>query len=138
MALRWLVTREVPQPAALVSVDVWDGRAERLELAHEPDASRCRCCVERRFDFLDSPLPPAAVLCGRNAVMLRPQSAARPTLATLAERVRGLGEVLVNEHLLRLRTGELELTLFADGRIVVKGTGDLSVARAAAAQLLGI
>ena len=138
MALRWLVTREVPQPAAMMSVDVWDGRAERLELAYEPDASRCRCCVERRFDFLDAPLPPAAVLCGRNAVMLQPQSAARPALAILAERVRGLGEVLVNEHLLRLRTGELELTLFADGRIVVKGTGDPSVARAAAARLLGI
>lgn len=138
MALRWLVSREAPRPAAMVSVDVWNGHAERLEVAYEPETSRCRCCVERRFDFLDAPLPPAAVLCGRNAVMLRPQSPARPALAALAERVRGLGEVLVNQHLLRLRAGELEVTLFADGRIVVKGTGDLSEARAAAARLLRI
>lgn len=137
MALRWLVTREVPQPAAMVSVDVWDARAERLEVAYEPDSSPCRCCVERRFDFLGAPLPPAAVLCGRDAVLLRPQSSARPSLAAVAERLRGLGEVVANEHLLRLRSGELELTLFADGRIVVKGAGGLSEARAAAARLLG-
>lgn len=138
MALRWLVTGEAARPSAMVSVDVWEARAERLEVAYEPDAGRCRCCVERCFDFLDAPLPPAAVLCGRDAVMLRPLSPARPALAALAERVRGLGEVLVSEHLLRLRSGALELTLFADGRIVVKGTGDPSEARSAAARLLGI
>ncbi|HNX49128.1 MAG TPA: ThiF family adenylyltransferase [Thermoanaerobaculaceae bacterium] len=138
MALRWLATREVAQPAAMVAVEVWDGRFERLEAAYEPETSRCRCCVERRFDFLDAPLPLATALCGRDAVMLRPQSAARPALATLAERVRGLGEVVANQHLLRLRTGELELTVFADGRIVVKGTSDPTQARAAAARLLGV
>ena len=37
MALRWLVTREVPQPAAMVWVDVWEAHAERLEVAYEPD-----------------------------------------------------------------------------------------------------
>lgn len=138
MALRWLVTREPPRPAALLAADVWEDRFERLELAYEPEASRCPCCVERRFEYLEAALSPAAVLCGQDAVLLRSQGSARPDLRALAGRLRQHGEVLANEYLLRLRAGELELTLFADGRIVVKGTADVAAARAAAARLLGV
>lgn len=138
MALRWLVAREAPRPAVMVSAHVWDGRFERIELAHEPGVNRCPCCVERRFEFLDAALPPAAALCGRNAVMLRSEGRERPDLRTVAGRLSPHGEVVHSEHLVRLRAGELDLTLFADGRIVVKGTGDVAAARAAAARLLGI
>lgn len=138
MALRWLVTRQAPQPAVLVSANVWDGRFERVVLAYEPGVNSCPCCVARRFDFLEAALPPAAALCGRNAVMLRSEGRERPDLRAVAGRLGPHGEVVHGEHLVRLRTGELELTLFADGRIVVKGTGDVATARAAAARLLGV
>lgn len=137
-ALRWLVTRVAPRPAVRVRVNVWDGRFERLEVVYEPASVRCRCCVERRFEFLDAALPPAVALCGRDAVMLRSEGGARPDLRAVAGRLRLHGEVVLGEHLVRLRTGALELTLFADGRIVVKGTDDVAEARAAAARLLGV
>ena len=36
-ALRWLVTREAPEPPVMVSVDVWDLRLQRVELpARDP------------------------------------------------------------------------------------------------------
>ncbi|HPW55358.1 MAG: ThiF family adenylyltransferase [Thermoanaerobaculaceae bacterium] len=138
MALRWLVTREAPRPAVMMVADVWNGRCDRVELAYDPAANHCLCCVKRRFEFLDTALPPAAVLCGRNAVMLRSEGRERPDLQAIAARIRRHGEVVHGEHLVRLRTGEHELTLFADGRIVVKGTGDIATARAAAARLLGV
>lgn len=135
MALRWLVTRQAPRPAVMVWVDVWEGRCERVEMAYDP--GHCPCCAERRFQLLDAPLPPAAVLCGRDAVMLRPGSALRPDLRAVAERIRGHGEVLANEHLLRLRIAEAELTLFADGRVVVKGCASTAEARSLVARYLG-
>lgn len=138
MALRWLVTGEAPRPAVMVAADVWAGRCERVEIAYEPDTNRCPCCVGRRFEFLDAALPPAAALCGRNAVMLRSEGRERPDLRAVAGRLSPHGEVVHSEHLVRLRAGELELTLFADGRVVVKGTGDVATARAAAARLLGM
>lgn len=135
MALRWLVTRQAPRPAVMIWIDVWEGRCERFEMDCEPGG--CPCCGERRFEALDAPLPPAATLCGRDAVMLRPGSALRPDLRAVAERVGSLGEVVANEHLVRLRIAAAELTLFADGRVVVKGCASTAEARSLAARYLG-
>ncbi len=50
-ALRWLVTREAPEPPVMVSLDVWDLSLRRVELpARDP---RCPCCGQRRFEFLE-------------------------------------------------------------------------------------
>jgi molybdopterin-synthase adenylyltransferase len=51
--------------------------------------------------------------------------------------VRGHGNLVVNEYLLRLHTEGLEITMFADGRTVIKGTDSPERARAVAARLLG-
>ena len=56
----------------------------------------------------------------------------------LAERLRPLGEVLANDYLLRFRTEETELTLFSDGRAIVKGTTDPARARSLVARTFGV
>ena len=137
-ALRWLATREAPAETELVYADVWDGRFTRAALPYRPGESRCPCCVERRFDFLSVETPQTAALCGRDSVQVRPLVPSRPDFASLAERLRPLGEVLANEHLLRFRTGDLELTLFSDGRAIVKGTNDPARARSLVARTFGV
>jgi molybdopterin-synthase adenylyltransferase len=134
-ALRWLVTREAPEPAVMVALDVWDLRSQRVELpARDP---QCPCCGQRRFDFLEGAPAPAEALCGRDAVLVRASSKEPPALADIAARLRPLGDVLVNEHVLRFRTAEHELTLFADGRAIVKGTSDPALARSLVSRYLG-
>ena len=135
-ALRWLVTREVPEPPVLVSADVWDLRLQRVELPARDPA--CPCCGARRFEFLDAPRAPAESLCGRQAVIVRPSTGVRPDFAAIAERLRPLGEVSAGEHVLRFRSPPHELTLFADGRAIVKGTDDPSLARSLVARWFGI
>ncbi len=140
-ALRWLVTREAPEPAVMVSADVWDLRFQHVELP--PRDPRCPCCGERRFEFLERGAEPAEVLCGRDAVLVRPAGGAVPDLAAVAARLRGTraaggaGEVLANGFVVRLRVPPYELTLFADGRAIVKGTDDLSLARSLVARWFG-
>ena len=134
-ALRWLVTRETSDPSVLVSVDVWSLELHRVELPAR-DAG-CPCCGAHRFEFLDAPAAPAESLCGRDAVLVRSPSGRRPEFDELAARLRPLGEVLANEHVLRFRTPPYELTLFRDGRTVVKGTGDTALARSLVARYLG-
>jgi adenylyltransferase/sulfurtransferase len=56
----------------------------------------------------------------------------------LATRWRGLGEVTVNTHLARLRAQGYELTVFPDGRAIVKGTRDEAVARSLYARYIGM
>jgi molybdopterin-synthase adenylyltransferase len=67
-------------------------------------------------------------LCGRNAVQIHEQS--RPVdLADLAKRLAPLGSVRANEFALRAIIHPYELTVFPDGRAIIKGTTDTGVAR---------
>jgi molybdopterin/thiamine biosynthesis adenylyltransferase len=141
-ALRWLVTREAPQPPVLVSADVWDLRFQHVELP--PRDPRCPCCGERRFEFLAGGPVPAEALCGRDAVLVRPSSGAAPDFAAITARLRrapvegGTEEVLANEFVLRFRKPPHELTLFTDGRAIVKGTDDPALARSLVARYFGV
>ena len=49
----------------------------------------------------------------------------------------GGGQVRQNEFLLRFRVPPYELTVFADGRAVIKGTRDPAVARSLYARYIG-
>jgi adenylyltransferase/sulfurtransferase len=70
-------------------------------------------------------------------VQVRSLSGRPPSLAAIAARLRGVGEVQVNEYLLRLRVPPYELTVFDDGRTIVKGTGDEGLARSLVARWIG-
>jgi adenylyltransferase/sulfurtransferase len=79
----------------------------------------------------------AAELCGRDAVQLPPPGTARLDLPALATRLRGVGQVLVNDYLVRFRASDAELVVFEDGRTIVKGTRDPARARSLHAKYVG-
>jgi adenylyltransferase/sulfurtransferase len=60
------------------------------------------------------------------------------SLPTLAERLRLAGEVAFNAYLLRCQVDGYELTVFPDGRAIVKGTTDPTVARSVYARYIGM
>jgi molybdopterin/thiamine biosynthesis adenylyltransferase len=132
-ALKLLAGCEPALVAGLLTIDVWAGSLELAKL--DGRAPWCPSCTAARYDYADAAAPPAAVLCGRDAVQLR--GSGRLDLAQLAARLRGAGEVLVNEHLLRFRAPEAELVLFGDGRVLVKGTHDPARARSLCARFVG-
>lgn len=134
-ALRFLATRVAPSEAELVYGDVWEARFTRMVVPRDP---ACPCCGARRFEFLSVEIPQTAVLCGRDSVQVRPLVPSRPDFVALAERLRPLGEVVSNDWLLRFRTEDAELTLFSDGRAVVKGTADPVRARSLVARTFGV
>lgn len=115
----------------LVSIDVWS-----MEMTRVPTGGPrgdCPTCAERRFDFLDRATPNLETsLCGHDAVQVMVTPPVRIDLESLAERLRPIGDVLVNRFLVRFTdpaTGN-ELTVFPDGRAIVKGVTEPAVARA--------
>ena len=58
-------------------------------------------------------------------------------LAALKARLEPLGEVRANEFALRFRAEPYEMTVFPDGRAIVKGTSDAAVARSFYARYVG-
>jgi adenylyltransferase/sulfurtransferase len=94
------------------------------------------CCVQRRFASLDEPGHNATRLCGRNAIQIHER--ARPIdLIALANELRGVGEVRANEYAVRVVLDAHELTVFQDGRAIIKGTEDAAVARTLYARYVG-
>ena len=116
------------------TLEVWSGASKQVSPGERD--RECRVCGAREFRYLEGQRRTPVSLCGRNAVQLHEQ--ARPiNLVQLAARLRPLGEVRVNEFALRMNIPKYQLTFFPDGRAIVKGTTDASVARSLYARLIG-
>ncbi len=118
----------------LVSFDVWSGRFQAVRVARNPD---CRACARGEFRYLEGDAQPHISLCGRDSVQIHERSR-RLDLAALHRRLAPtVDEVRNNDFLLRFRIAPYELTVFADGRAIVKGTRDPGVARSLYARYIG-
>lgn len=132
-ALRRLVSGP-PEAARLLSADVWTGRFQSLAVERNPD---CRACVRSDLRYLEGQAQPHITMCGRDSVQIH-ERARRLDLPALGRRLeRTAGEVRSNEFLLRFRVAPYEVTVFADGRAIVKGTKDPAVARSLYARYIG-
>lgn len=118
----------------LLTLDVWDGVPRAISTGKpNPD---CRTCGRREFPHLEQSARRAAVLCGRDAVQIHDRSGPLD-LERLAETLRPLGEVRANEYAVRFRTPSHEMTIFEDGRAIIKGAADPRVARSLYARYVG-
>lgn len=119
--------------ARLVSFDVWTGQYHAVRVARNPE---CAVCVRREFRYLEGKAQPHITMCGRDSVQIHGGS--NLDLATLARRLATAAEgVRHNDFLLRFHVPPHEITVFADGRAIIKGTRDPAVARSLYARYLG-
>ena len=118
----------------ITTVDVWDGGVRQID--GPPPDPQCPACGLRQFPYLEGAGRLPVSLCGRNAVQVHERE--RPLdLLELKARLEPLGEVRANEFALRFFVAPYELTVFADGRAIVKGTSDTGVARSLYARYVG-
>ena len=136
-ALKLLSGRTESLLAGLVTVDLWSGQFDVLDLRGR--APWCPACTTGQFDYaVAGPAGGSAVLCGRDAVQVRPGREAQVDLGALAERVGASADVrAVNEHLVRFVVPEGELVVFRDGRAIVKNVRDTAQARSLYAKYVG-
>ena len=122
----------------VIHVDLWENTFEAFDGG--PPRADCPTCGRGDYEFLGRPTGAQAVsLCGRDAVQIRVPGAHRLALADVAERLRGAGQVTAaNEYLVRFKADEIEITLFADARAIVKGTSDEAVARSLYSKYVGV
>ncbi|HEY6041524.1 MAG TPA: ThiF family adenylyltransferase [Anaerolineae bacterium] len=119
----------------LVSIDLWDNSFETYSVHRRAD---CLTCQERTFEYLTAEQGTVtALLCGKNAVQIRPAHKHKVNLSYLANRLADLGSVSFNEYLLKFKTPRIELTVFPDARTIVQGTEDESVAKSLYAKYVG-
>lgn len=138
-ALKLLAGRRENVTRGLISIDVWAARFATLNIGG-PNAD-CPCCAKRQFDFLaGKSASRSATLCGRDAVQISPpEGSRRADLAALAAKLGPLarGPVVANPYLVQAAIGPYVISLFADGRAIVKGTKIPDEARTVLAKYVG-
>jgi len=134
-AMKLLAGKPEALHGRLISCDVWTGKFQSIRAVRNPD---CRACGRREFSFLAGEAQPHITMCGRDSVQIHERSR-RLDLAELGRRLAAASaaEVRNNDFLLRFRVPPYEMTVFADGRAIVKGTKDPAVARSLYARYLG-
>lgn len=118
----------------LWSYDAWTN--QQAEISAATPRPGCRACGERDFVHLAGEGRPHLTLCGRNSVQIHER--ARPIdFVELQRRLQSLGVVRHNEFVLKFWRDPYEMTLFPDGRAIIKGTTDTGIARSLYARYVG-
>jgi molybdopterin-synthase adenylyltransferase len=133
-ALKLLAGREQALYGRLISCDVWTGHFQSVRVAQNP---ACRACAQREFTYLLGQAQPHITLCGRDSVQIHERGRSL-NLGALQERLAAtISDVRHNEFLLSFRVDPYQMTVFADGRAILKGTKDPAVARSIYARYIG-
>jgi adenylyltransferase/sulfurtransferase len=134
-ALKFLTGAHDKLRRTLLSFDVWGN--DRAEIAANRPHAGCRTCGQREFPHLAGQgRARATLLCGRDSVQIHERH--RPVdFVEMTQRLQPHGAVKHNAFVLKFRRDPYEITLFPDGRAIIKGTSDTAIARSLYARFVG-
>jgi adenylyltransferase/sulfurtransferase len=133
-ALKFLTGQSSLMRRKLFSFDLWT--SEHSEISAAKPRLDCSVCGQRNFTHLAGEDRPHITLCGRNSVQIHEHH--RPVdFAAMRDRLAPHGQVRFNDLLLRFERAPHTLTLFADGRAIIQGTTDVTIARSLYARFIG-
>jgi adenylyltransferase/sulfurtransferase len=118
----------------LLTMDVWNNSIRSIGVRRRNPG--CAACGRSEFPYLHAARRRPVMLCGRNAVQVH-ESPRSLDLGVLRAALEPLGTVRANEYALRFSCPPYEMTVFADGRAIIKGTEDVGVARSLYARYVG-
>jgi molybdopterin/thiamine biosynthesis adenylyltransferase len=133
-ALKLLAGREQALHGRLISCDVWSGHFQSVRVAQNP---ACRACACRNFSYLQGQAQPHITLCGRDSVQIHERGRSLDLAALRVRLAATVSDVRHNEFLLCFRAEPYQMTIFADGRAILKGTKDPAIARSLYARYVG-
>lgn len=149
LAIRILVQGPEKIVPRMTVVDVWEGHFREVSVAHLTEQAQCPACHEGERLWLNGAgRSSTTTLCGRNAVQISPAEPLKIPLPELGRRLQASGEVLTTRFLVRLTPSDpiksdddtettAEITVFADGRAIIRGTSDPAVARTLYSRYIG-
>ena len=133
-ALKFLVGARDKMRRTLLSFDAWTN--EHSEISAARPRSDCPTCARGQFPYLAGEGRPHITLCGRNSVQIHERR--RPIdFGEMSTRLAPHGTVKHNQFVLKFWHESYEMTLFPDGRAIIKGTTDMAIARSLYARYVG-
>jgi molybdopterin-synthase adenylyltransferase len=133
-AIKILTGRKQALHHRLISCDVWTGHFQSIGVPRSPD---CRACAKRDLIYLQGQAQPHITMCGRDSVQIHERRRVLDLNALQHRLASSVSDLRHNDFLLRFRVAPYEMTVFADGRAILKGTTDPAIARSLYARYIG-
>jgi molybdopterin/thiamine biosynthesis adenylyltransferase len=133
-ALKLLVGARPELRRTLLGWDLWSNLSS--EISATTRRADCQVCGRKEFVHLAGEGRAHITLCGRDSVQIHERE--RPVdFGELSTRLEPHGRVRHNQFVLKFWREPYEMTLFPDGRAIVKGTTDTAIARSLYARFVG-
>ena len=119
----------------LLVYDTWNHSFDSIMVKKN---EKCECCGKKNYEFIDSDEQEIITsLCGRNAIQITPADPKELSLKSIGEKLEKLGTVKCSDFIMLFKNDETEISLFRDGRAIIKGTDDEIMARTIYARYIG-
>ena len=121
---------------SLLMMDIWNNTTRYLELKKSPE---CPTCAKGLYEFLGTRKGSYTTsLCGRDSIQVIPAGTGEVDFAELTTKLKPLGKVKNNRFILNFSTGDIEISLFKDGRAIIKNVKDENAAKSVYSEYIGL
>ncbi len=137
-AFKLLVGEEKTRRKTYLTFDVWQNQHYEIKVEKMRKDDCPSCGKNPTYPYLSyENQTKLEILCGRDAVQIRPPKPIKYNLDQLAVQLRPYGEIHKNPYLLSLQAKDYRLVIFQDGRAVIHGISDIQEAKSIYYRLLG-
>lgn len=136
--LKLLVGDEAALRKKYCTFDVWQNQHYEINVEKIRDPECPSCGQNPTYPYLAyENQTKLDILCGRDAIQIRPPKPIHYNLDQLAVQLRPYGEIKKNPYLLSCQAEDYRLVIFQDGRVVLHGIQDIQKAKTIYYRLLG-
>ena len=119
----------------LTTIDIWNSTYTNIRV--KADVTCC-ACEKQEYDFLSKKqVSWITNLCGRNSVQITPPKETNINLEELKSKLSEICEVNFSGFMLQISVENAKIIVFPDGRAIVEGTTDQSIARSLYSRFIG-
>ncbi|MBM7607747.1 adenylyltransferase/sulfurtransferase [Lysinibacillus composti] len=137
-ALKLLVGDEEARRKSYLTFDVWQNQHYEMNVEKVRNHDCPSCGQNPTYPYLSyENQTKLEVLCGRDAIQIRPAKPVHHNLDQLAVKLKPYGDIQQNPYLLSCQAPDYRIVIFQDGRVVIHGIQDIEKAKSIYYRLLG-
>lgn len=127
-----------PVKPILKSMDIWKDERSEIDVTSLKNPHCPTCGEQPDYPYLQyENQTKSEMLCGREAVQIRPATSRTYALEAFTENLKGMVDnLIINSFLISCEFEDYRIVFFKDGRAIVHGTNDTKIARSAYNQFL--
>ncbi len=125
----------IPNEKRMIRYDLSDHFFSLIEVEKN---SECECCVKHNFEFLEERKNEIVSILCDNSVQIVPPKSGQLNLEKIFESLDDSYNPELNELMVIFTVDRKDVTLYRNGRMIVKGTEDKGVAKSIYTRVLGM